>query len=90
MSPILSYSRKYWRGVKFWQFGGLHHNRQIKIHQNFLLAYNNIIIRMVIPYGTTKFKSANNIILAIAIWAQPPNLIPANSPKSIIIIGLTL
>ena len=31
----------------------------------FLLAYN---IRMAIPYQTAKF-----IILAIAIWAQPPN-----------------
>ena len=31
---------------------------------------------MAIPYRTTKFKSAN--IFAMAIWAQPPNLIPAN------------
>ena len=46
---------------KFWQFGGLYYNRQIKIRQNFLLAY----IRMAIPYRTAKFKSAN--ILAIAI-----------------------
>ena len=31
---------------------------------------------MVIPYWTAKFKSTN--ILAIATWAQLPNLIPAN------------
>ena len=31
---------------------------------------------MAIPYRTAKFKSANT--LTIAIWAQPPNLIPAN------------
>ena len=31
---------------------------------------------MAILYQTTKFKSAN--IFAMAIWAQPPNLIPAN------------
>ena len=44
-----------------WRFGGLYYNRQIKIRQNFLLAY----IRMAIPYRTAKFKYAN--ILAIAI-----------------------
>ena len=65
---LVPYSRKIWR------FGGLYYNRQIKICQNFLLAYN--IIRMAILYRTAKFKSAN--VLAIAIWAQPPNLIPAN------------
>ena len=54
---VLPYSRKIWR------FGGLYYmyNRQIKIRQNFLLAY----IRMAIPYRTAKFKSAN--ILPIAI-----------------------
>ena len=31
---------------------------------------------MAIPYQTGKFKSTN--ILATAIWAQSPNLIPAN------------
>ena len=46
---------------KIWQFGGLYYNRQIKICQNFLLAY----IHMAIPYRTSKFKSAN--ILAIVI-----------------------
>jgi hypothetical protein len=51
----IPYSRKIWR------FGGLYYNCQIKIRQNFLLAY----IRMAIPYRTAKFKSAN--ILAIAI-----------------------
>ena len=40
------------------RFGGLHHNRQIKIRQNFLLAY----IHMAILYWTAKFN-----ILAIAI-----------------------
>ena len=45
---------------KIWRVGGLYYNCQIKIRQNFLLAY----IHMVIPYRTTKFKSAN--ILAIA------------------------
>ena len=32
---------------------------------------------MAIPYQTAKFKSAN--ILAMAIWAQPPNLITHNN-----------
>ena len=36
-------------------------NHQIKIHQNFLLAY----IRMAIPYRTAKFKSANMLVMAI-------------------------
>ena len=36
------------------KFGGLYYNRQIKIHQNFLLTY---IIRMAIPYQTAKFIS---------------------------------
>ena len=50
------YSRKIWRGIKY---GGLVVylcNCQIKICQYFLLAY---IIRMVIPYRTTKFKDTN-------------------------------
>ena len=55
------YSRKIWRGIKIWRFGGLYYYRQIKIRQNFLLAY----IRMAILYRIAKFKSAN--ILAIAI-----------------------
>ena len=57
---ILLYSRKIWR------FGGLYYmyNRQIKIRQNFLLAY----IHMATLYRTTKFKSTN--ILAIAILSS--------------------
>ena len=54
----LPYSRKIWR------FGGLYYNHQIKIRQNFLLAY----IHMAMPYRTAKFKSAN--ILLIAIWGS--------------------
>ena len=46
------------------KFGGLCYNRQIKIGQNFLLAY----IRMAILYQTAKFKLAN--ILAIAIMGS--------------------
>ncbi len=46
--------------------------RSILQPPNFLLTY----IRMAIPYRTAKFKSAN--ILAIPIWAQQSNLIPAN------------
>ena len=38
-------------------------NHQIKIRQDFLLAYN---ICMAIPYWTAKFKSTNTF--AIAIW----------------------
>ena len=53
---------------KIWQFGSLLCNSQIKIRQYFLL--------MVIPYRTAKFKSAH--IFAMVIWAQLPNLIPAN------------
>ena len=57
----LPYSRKIWRGIKFGGLAVYYYNRQIKIHQNFLLAY----IRMAIPYRTAKFQSAN--ILSIAI-----------------------
>ena len=58
----IPYSRKIWRGIKF---GGLvvcSSNCQIKIRQNFLLAY----ICMAIPYRTANFKSANKF--AMAIW----------------------
>ena len=57
----LPYSRKIWRGIKFGGLAVYYYNRQIKIRQNFLLAY----ICMAIPYRTAKFKSAN--ILSIAI-----------------------
>ena len=57
----IPYSRKIWRGIKFGCLAVYYYNRQIKIRQNFLLAY----IRMAIPYRTAKFKSAN--ILSIAI-----------------------
>ena len=60
---ITPYSRKIWR------FGGLYYNRQIKICQNFLLAY----ICMAILYRTAKFKSAN--ILVIAIWGSTAKFI---------------
>ena len=65
---------------KIWRFGGLYYNCQIKIHQNFLLAYGGLAVyittaklnftkisylHMAIPYRTAKFKSTN--ILAIAI-----------------------
>ena len=53
----IPYSRKIWR------FGSLSHNRQIKLRQYFVLAY---IIRMAIPYQTTKFKFAD--IFAMVIW----------------------
>ena len=58
----LPYSRKFWRGIKF---GGLVVNlcnRQIKIHQYFILTY----IHVAIQYRTAKFKSAN--IFAMTIW----------------------
>ena len=58
---IIPYSRKIWRGIKFGGLAVYYYNRQIKIRQNFLLAY----IRMAILYRTAKFKSAN--ILSIAI-----------------------
>ena len=60
----IPYSRKIWRGIKFGGLAVYYYNRQIKIRQNFLLAY----IRMAIPYRTAKFKSAN--ILSIAIWGS--------------------
>ena len=47
---------------------------KLRIRQNLILAYN--IIRIAIPYRTTKFKSTS--ILVKAIWDQLPNLIPAN------------
>ena len=59
---IVLYSWKIWRGIKFGSLAVCLSNRQIKIHQNFLLAY----ICMVIPYWTTKFKSVNTF--AMAIW----------------------
>ena len=55
----LPYSRKIWRGIKFWRFGSLACDRQIKIRQYFIFVY----IRMAIPYRTAKFRSANVIIL---------------------------
>ena len=64
---VTSYSRKIWR------FGGLYYyNCQIKVRQNFLLAY----IRMAILYRTVKIKSAN--ILVIAIWGTTPKFNSAN------------
>ena len=74
MVPIdmLPYSRKIWRGIKFGGLAVYYYNRQIKIRQNFLLAY----IRMAIPYRTAKFKSAN--ILSIAILGSTAKLMPAN------------
>ena len=39
-----------------------------------IISYSHI--HMAILYRTANFKSAN--ILAIVIWAQSPNLIPAN------------
>ena len=57
----IPYSRKIWRGIKFGGLAVQSYNRQIKIRQNFLLAY----IRMAIPYRTAKFKSANILIIAI-------------------------
>ena len=50
------------------------------------ISYFHIIIRMVIPYRTTKFKSAN--ILAIAILGSTANLIPANISVIIVKKGL--
>ena len=47
---------------KIWRFGSLACDRQIKFHQYFILAY----MRMVIPYWTAKFKSAN--IFTMVIW----------------------
>ena len=40
---------------------------------------------MAILYRTAKFKSAN--ILAIVIWAQPPNLMSANISGYTVIAG---
>ena len=61
-SACIPYSRKIWRGIKFGVLAIYSSNCQIKICQNFLFAY----IHMVIPYRTTKFKSAN--MFAMAIW----------------------
>ena len=60
VQSVLLYSWRIWWAIKF---GGLVvcYNRQIKIRQNFLLAY----IRMVIPYRTAKFKSTNILTIAI-------------------------
>ena len=49
---LLPYSRKIWRGVKFGGLADCLSNRQIKIHQTFLLAY----ICMAIPYRTAKLN----------------------------------
>ena len=71
---LIPYSRKIWQGIKFGSLAVCMSNRQIKISQNFLLAY----IRMSIPYQTAKFKSANMFAKAILFGTQLPNLIPAN------------
>ena len=63
---LIPYSRKSW-----W-FGGLYYNRQIKIRQNFLLAY----IRMVIPYRAAKFKSANGLF---PLPPPPPHTLTPNA-----------
>ena len=62
----LPYSRKFWRGIKFGGLADRLSNRQIKIRQNFLLAY----IHMAILCRTAKFKSANTF--EMAIWDFPP------------------
>ena len=46
---------KFWRGIKFGGLAVHAYKYQIKVRQYFLHAY----IRMVIPYRTTKFNSAN-------------------------------
>ena len=74
LSIVLFYSQKIWRGIKFGILAVYLCDRQIKIRQYFILAYN--IIGMVIPYRTTKFKSAN--ILQSRFKTQPPNLIPVH------------
>ena len=58
------YSRKIWQRIKFGSLVVCLCNRQIKIHQNFLLAY----ICMEIPYRTAKLKFAN--IFVHAGWGQ--------------------
>ena len=57
----LPHSRKFWRGIKFGDLAVCLCNCQIKIRQYFLLGY----IRMVIPYRTAKFKSANIFAMVI-------------------------
>ena len=61
-SNVIPYSWKIWRGIKFGGLAVYLNNRQIKIRQNFLLAYK----RTAIPYQTAKLKSANTF--AMAIW----------------------
>ena len=48
LTPIgtIPYSRKIWQGIKFGSLAVYLNNRQIKIRQNFLLAY----MHMAIPY----------------------------------------
>ena len=58
----IPYSRKIWQGIKFGYLVNCLSNGQIKIRQNFLLAY----IHMAILYRTAKFKSAN--MFEMAIW----------------------
>ena len=58
----IPYSRKIWRRIKFGGLAVYLNNRQIKIRQNFLLAY----IRVAIPYRTAKLNSTNTF--AMAIW----------------------
>ena len=61
----IPYGQKIWRGIKFGGLAVYFNNRQIKIRQNFLLAYPQYI-RMAIPYRTAKLKSVNTF--AMAIW----------------------
>ena len=64
MAPVckLQYSQKIWPGIKFGGLAVCLSNRQIKNHQNFLFTSRC----MVIPYQTTKFRSA--IMFVMAIW----------------------
>ena len=55
------YSRKIWQEIKFSGLAVYLYNRQIKIHQYFLLTY----MRVEILYQTTKFKSANIFVMVI-------------------------
>ena len=59
------YSRKYWRGIKFGSLAVYMYITTAKLKPAKISYSHIIIICMAIPYGITKFKSAN--ILAIVI-----------------------
>ena len=65
-TSILPYSWKIWRGIKFGSLAVYSSYRQVKIHQNFLLAYDYTYGDPVpIDYRATYVYVSSSIIYAV-------------------------